>query len=85
MNDKKINYTYLFTDFKPVSITEAMKEDIKKNPGKYTGCPVRIREGMFYTDEELDKYIEDSLKRKLPDEKKSNSFVKIKSRFRKIK
>lgn len=76
MSDKKINYTYLFTDFKPVSITEKMKEDIKKNPGKYIDCPVRIREGKFYTDEELDKYIEESLKRPLPGDEKSKTFVK---------
>ena len=76
MSDKKINYTYLFTDFKPVSITEKMKEDIKKNPGKYTSCPVRIREGMFYTDEELDRYIEESLKRPLPGDEKPKTFVK---------
>jgi len=76
MKEKKINYTYLFTDFKPVSITEKMKEDIKKNPGKYIDCPVRIREGKFYTDEELDRYIEESLKRPLPGDEKPKTFVK---------
>ena len=76
MKEKKINYTYLFTDFKPVSITEKMKEDIKKNPGKYIDCPVRIREGNFYTDEELDRYIEESLKRPLPGDEKPKTFVK---------
>lgn len=82
MKEKKINYTYLFTDFKPVSITEKMKEDIKKNPGKYIDCPVRIREGKFYTDEELDRYIEESLKRPLPgDEKPKTFFKKRKSRI----
>ena len=76
MKEKKINYTYLFTDFKPVSITEKMKEDIKKNPGKYIDCPVRIIEGNFYTDEELDRYIEESLKRPLPGDEKPKTFVK---------
>ena len=83
MKDSKFNKDILFADFKPISITEKMREDVIKNPDKYINCPPRIRMGKFYTDEELDKYIEDSLKRPLPDLAGDKSFVKKRNIFRK--
>ena len=38
-------------------------EDAKKHPEKYS---TRQRLGKFYTNEEKEKYIEESLERKLP-------------------
>lgn len=81
--EKEINKNILFVDVKPISITEAMKKDVSKHPEKYINCPPRIRMGKFYTDEELEKYIEDSLNRHLPGDDMSKSLVKKRSFFRK--
>ena len=71
--------TYLFKDFKDFEVTKETKEDILKNPWKYSSCDVRIRMGMFYTDEEKEQYIETSLKRRLPgDNNKKLGFFKRK-------
>ena len=58
----------LFEDFKPIRITKNIKEDILKNSTKYRNCPSRIKMGLFYTDKEYEKYVENSLKRLLPGE-----------------
>lgn len=59
-------YTDIFdSDFQ---VTEAIKE--KYINGKYSNCEPRIRTGKFYTDEEKEKYIKQSLNRKLPGTKK---------------
>ena len=47
-----------------------MRKDIIENPQKYSNCDVRVRCGKFYTDEELQRKIEDSLNRELPGQKK---------------
>ena len=47
-------------------ITEKDKQKIINNPQRYSNLPVRVRMGKFYTDNELKKYKEKSLKRKLP-------------------
>ena len=70
--DKKI----LFTDFKPIKITEKIKGDVLEHPEKYINCSSRIRMGLFYTDEEYERYIEESLNRPLPSyEKKGKKLV----------
>ena len=58
----------LFKDFKPIEITKKLKKDVLKNSTKYRNCPSRIKMGLFYTDEEYEKYIQKSLKRPLPGE-----------------
>ncbi len=54
----------LFTDFPAIGeITPIVKEVNKKR--KFTGG-IRIGNGMYRTDEEVEKYRSDALKRKLP-------------------
>lgn len=48
---KRVNILFEETFKKPI-ITEKTKEDVLKHPEKYSNCDVRIRKGMFYTDEE---------------------------------
>lgn len=72
----KINEEILFADFKPIKITEEMRKDVLEHPEKYINCPPRIRMGKFYTDEEYERYIEESLNRPLPGyEKKGKKLV----------
>lgn len=56
---------FLFDDLSKTHITEKVKEDVLSHPEKYLGCDARTRMGKFYTDEEHEQYIEDSLKRDL--------------------
>ena len=67
MKEKK---DYLFEDFPKFEVTEKMRKDIIENPQKYSNCDVRVRCSKFYTDEELQRKIEDSLNRELPGQKK---------------
>lgn len=72
MNDKQ---DYLFADFPEFKVTEETRNDVTKNPQKYSNCDARIRMGKFYTDEEYQKKINEGLNRKLPGQKK---LIKIK-------
>lgn len=56
----------LFQDFLQLHITEETKRDVLEHPEKYDTCDARIRMGMFYNDEEKERYIEESLNRQLP-------------------
>ena len=67
MKDKK---DYLFEDFPEFKVTEEIRNDVIQNPQKYSKCDVRIRMGKFYTDEEYQRKIEESLSRELPGQKK---------------
>ena len=60
---------YLFADFPEFKVTEESRDDVIKNPQKYSSCDVRIRMGKFYTDEELQERITQGLSRKLPAQK----------------
>lgn len=53
----------LFEDVKPIEITDKNKESLQKSS---KSIPVRQRKGMFYTDEEKENYIEESIKKKMP-------------------
>ena len=53
----------LFKDIKPIKITDKNKEELMQST---KSIPVRQRKGMFYTDEEKENYIEESLKKKMP-------------------
>ena len=53
----------LFEDVKPIEITDKNKEELMQST---KSIPVRQRKGMFYTDEEKENYIEESLKKKMP-------------------
>ena len=66
----------MFEDLPDVKVTNKTKEDVLKHPEKYSNCDVRIRKGMFYTDEEKENYIEESLNKHLPSQ--SKRLLKIK-------
>lgn len=71
-----INKKILFENFKPMKITEVMKKEVLEHPEKYMNCSPRIRMGKFYSDEEYERYIEESLNRPLPgDEKKVRKLI----------
>lgn len=70
-NNKTININdVLFEDLPDIKVTKKTKEDVLKHPEKYSNCDVRIRKGMFYTDEEKESYIEESLNKHLPSQSK---------------
>ena len=56
----------LFKDFPQLHITEATKKEVLEHPERYVNSDVRTHMGMFYTDEEREQYIEESLNRPLP-------------------
>lgn len=65
--DKLVDcYPTLFVPYKELKVTEETRNFVKDHPELHLRCPIRQRMGMFYTDEEKEKYIEKSLKRKLP-------------------
>lgn len=53
-------------DYSMFQINEEIRENIKNHPEKYINCDPRIRMGLFYTTEEKERYIEESLARPLP-------------------
>ena len=61
--DVKLNRKYLYADFSDFSdITDNLR---KKNQERIFTGGIRINNSMYRTKEETDKYINDSLKRKL--------------------
>ncbi len=62
----RILYTDVFDS--DLQVTKTVKEQYIN--GKYSNCEPRIRTGRFYTDEGKEKYIKQSLNRKLPGTKK---------------
>lgn len=73
IDNKKLNYTrkekikyYINQGWTDFHITDKTKEEVLNNPKRYSGCDFKIRNGMFRTEEEQEKYIQKSLKRKLP-------------------
>lgn len=65
INKRKI----LETEYEPIQITDETRKYVLENPDKFIDCPPRIRTGNFYTDEEAENYINESLNRSLPDDK----------------
>lgn len=68
----------LFEDVEPVKITKETREHVLEHPELYSSCPARIRNGQFYTDEEYEQHVEESLNRPLPGEEKGIQFTKRK-------
>ena len=67
----------LFEDFEPVKVTEATRQHVLEHPELYKNCPARVREGMFYTDDEYEARFEKVMNTPLPGgEEKGISFVK---------
>lgn len=59
---------YSFPEF---HFTEEMKTGVLENPEKYTKCDARICTEKFYTDEEYEDKILESLNRSLSGDKKT--------------
>lgn len=69
----------LFKDLPEIHITEETRRDVLEHPERYSSCDPRIRMGMFYTDEEKERYLEESLSKPIPNEKeKGRTLVKKK-------
>lgn len=68
----------LFKDFQRTPITEATRKHVLEHPEQYQSCPPRIRQGMFYTDEEYEQHVQESLARPLPGEDKGIAITKKK-------
>ena len=66
------NKKVIFADYPEFKITEETRGKVIENPLRHLNCPPRIRMGKFYTDEEYQKYIEESLKRPLPGDNQSS-------------
>ena len=62
-----INKKILFTNYRSFKITEDTRQEVLNKSSKHTNCPLKIRMGMFYTDEEWEKRSKDILSRELPD------------------
>ena len=53
-----------------------MRQHIVDHPEQYQNCPLKIRQGMFYTDDEYERRAEDALSTPLPgDEEKGIAFT----------
>lgn len=61
-----IDIEILEKEFSDFHVTEDVKLSIKQSPKRYVNCDARIRMGLFYTDEEKQRYIEQSLSKPLP-------------------
>ena len=53
-------------EYEPLKITEETRREVLEHPEKYADCPARIRMGLFYTDEEYEKYVDEVLSKPLP-------------------
>lgn len=62
MENKRKDCLFVDLDFADFKVTKEMRKKAMSN----LNLPVRQRMGMFRTDEEREKYISKSLKRKLP-------------------
>ena len=62
----EINRDIIFMDYPPLKITEETRKKVIENPMSHSNCPVRIRMGKFYTDEEWEKRENKVLSMKLP-------------------
>ena len=59
-------------------VTKETRQHVLEHPELYSSCPARIRKGQFYTDEEYEQYVEESLNKPLPGEEKGIQFTKRK-------
>ena len=77
---KQNNYgedNILFKDYESIKVTEETRQHVIDHPEMYQNCPPRIRQGMFYTDEEYASRVEDALSTPLPgEEEKGIAFTK---------
>lgn len=66
-------------EYPSLKLTEETKREVLEHSERYANCEPRIRMGLFYTAEEKERHIKDSLKQLLPGEKKGFVFVLKKS------
>lgn len=69
---------------KKIKITEAMRKDVLEHPERYINCPPRIRMGNFYTDEEYERYAEESLSKPLPGDEKKGKKLLLKRKIKEV-
>ena len=62
----KFNREIIDMNYPPLKITEETRRKVLENPRWHLNCPVRIRMGKFYTDEEWEKRENKVLSMKLP-------------------
>lgn len=79
--EKEKKEDVLFKDFSQLHITEETKKDVLEHPEKYVNCDAKTRMGMFCTDEEREKDIEESLNRYLPCEKEEGPTLVKRRKF----
>ena len=66
----EINKEIIFKDYPPLKIDEETRKRVLSTPERHLNCPVKIRMGKFYTDEEWEKRSKRVLSMKLPGHKK---------------
>lgn len=59
-----------------IKITEETKKDILEHPEKYADSEARARRGLIYTDDEYERYVEETLNRPLPSEENHHKLVR---------
>ena len=79
INDEVLDKEY--PDFK---VTKEFKDKVKSGCVILTNCDARMRMGNFYTDEEYQKYREESLSRPLPGDENFDIKQKVKNNRLKI-
>lgn len=63
-------------DYSEFVVTEKTRQNTREHPEMYTGCSARVRMGKFYTTEEYEKYVQESLSRPLPSDVYSKKSLK---------
>ena len=66
MKNKNMGANVISRPFPKLKVTKKLRDDIKAHPLSYYNCDVRIRLGLFYTEEEWDKTRDKILSKKLP-------------------
>lgn len=66
MKNKNMGANVIFRPFPKLKVTKKLRDDIKAHPLSYYNCDVRIRLGLFYTEEEWEKKRDKILSKKLP-------------------
>lgn len=66
MKNKNMGANVISRQFPKLKVTKKLRDDIKAHPLSYYNCDVRIRLGLFYTEEEWEKKRDKILSKKLP-------------------
>lgn len=66
MKNKNMRIDIISRPFPSFTITDKLRDNIKSYPLRQQNCDVRIRLGLFYTEEEWEKKRNKILNKKLP-------------------